>query len=58
VEPRDGHAVCTLRVPLTSPYPPFLLKQNLSPKVIAGSASQDESFMPDISGYIWETVKV
>jgi len=37
VEPRDGHAVCTLWVhPPTSPYP-FLLKQYLSPEVIAGS---------------------
>ena len=37
-EPRQGHAVCTLRVyhpPL--PVPPFLLTQNLSPKDIAGS---------------------
>ena len=37
-EPRCGHAICTLRV--THPPPPvipFLLKQNLSPKDIAGS---------------------
>jgi len=33
-----GHAVCTLRVyPPPPTIPPFLLKQNLSPKVIAGS---------------------
>jgi len=37
-EPRCGHAVCTLWVhPPTSPVPPFLLTQNLSPKGIAGS---------------------
>ena len=36
--PRRGHAVCTLRVhPPTSPVPPFLFTQNLSPKDIAGS---------------------
>ena len=34
VEPRDGHAVCTLWPP--PPIPPFLLKQNLSPEVVAG----------------------
>ena len=38
VEPRDSHAVCTFQVhPPTSPYPAYLLKQNLSPEVIAGS---------------------
>ena len=37
-EPRRGHAVCTLWVHLpTSPVPPFLLTQNLSPKDIARS---------------------
>jgi len=37
-ESRCGHAVCTLWVhPPTSPVPPFLLTQNLSPKDIAGS---------------------
>jgi len=37
MEPRDGHDDCTLLVhPPTSPIPHFLLKQNLSPKVIAG----------------------
>jgi len=37
-EPRCSHAVCPLQVhPPTSPIPPFLLKQNLSPKDIAGS---------------------
>ena len=34
---------------------PFLLKQNLSPKVIAGT---QDSFMPDISGYIRERANV
>jgi len=35
---RDGHAVCTLWVPHPPPpVPPFLLKQNLSLKVITGS---------------------
>jgi len=38
VEPRDGHPICILQVhPPTSLCPPFLLKQNLSPKNIAGS---------------------
>ena len=37
-EPRRSHAVCTLWVhPPTYPIPPFLLKQNLSPKDIARS---------------------
>ena len=37
-EPRHSRAVCTLRVhPPTSPVPPFLLGQNLSPKDIAAS---------------------
>jgi len=37
-KPRHGHAVFTLQVhPPTSPIPPFLLKQNLSPKDIARS---------------------
>ena len=37
-KPRRGHAVCTLWVhPSISPIPLFLLKQNLSPKGIAGS---------------------
>ena len=37
-EPRRSHSACTLRVdPPTSPVPPFLLTQNLSPKDIAGS---------------------
>jgi len=54
-EPRDGHAVCTLWVhPPTSPCPAF---SAAAPKVIAGSDSQDESFMPAISGYIRERVK-
>jgi len=39
------------------PIRPFLLKQNLSPKVILEVMSQDESFMQDISGSIWERVK-
>ena len=37
--------------------PPFLLKQNLSPEVIAGSDIDDESFRLDISSYIRERVK-
>jgi len=37
-EPRHGQAVCILWVhPPTSPVPPLLLTQNLSPKDIAGS---------------------
>ena len=37
-KPIRGHVICTLWVhPPTSTYPALLLKQNLSPKDIAGS---------------------
>ena len=50
-EPRDSHAVCTLWVhPPTSSYP--ALQRSLQEVT-----SQDETFIPDISGYIWERVK-
>ena len=37
------------------PILPFLLKQNLQ-RSLQKVTSQDESFMPDISGYVWERV--
>ena len=50
VEPRCGHAICTLQVHLpTSPYPTLLLTQNLSPKDIARSDIINLSLMIDIS---------
>ena len=58
-EPRDSRAVCNLWMnPPTSPVPTFVLKQNLSPKTLCHVTSQDESFMPDIPGYIREMVKL
>ena len=55
-KPRHGHAVCTLSMyPPPPTVPPFMLKQNLSPKDTAEVTSQDESFIPDIAGkgLIW-----
>jgi len=52
-EPRDNHAVCT-----HPPILPFLLKQNYLQISLQEVISRDESFMPDISGYIRERVKV
>ena len=57
--PRHAHVVCTFWVhPPTSPVPPFLLMQNLTPSDIVQSDIMKLSLMPSTDRYIWEKVKL